>query len=68
MKMNPWNIQSGGRKGLAMAASPMQFNKNCSSGLPDFSWYSIPKRGKNIPNNHKIYQMAPNYIYQIAVK
>jgi hypothetical protein len=34
------------------------------TGLPDFSWYKIPKRGKytklpqNIPNVHKIYQMA----------
>jgi hypothetical protein len=33
-------------------------------GLPDFSWYNIPKLGKytklspNIPNVHKIYQMA----------
>jgi hypothetical protein len=39
-------------------------------GLPDLSWYNIPKRGKNkitvkytkwpqnIPNGHKIYQMA----------
>jgi hypothetical protein len=27
-------------------------------GLPDFSWYKIPKTGKNIPNGHKIYQMA----------
>jgi hypothetical protein len=27
------------------------------SGLPDFSWYSIPK-GENIPNNHKIYLKA----------
>jgi hypothetical protein len=29
-------------------------------GLPDFSWYNIPKRGK-IPNNHKIYQMGTKY-------
>jgi hypothetical protein len=33
-------------------------------GLPDFSWYNIPKREKytkgpkNIPNGHKIYQTA----------
>jgi hypothetical protein len=31
-------------------------------GLPDFSWYKIPKRGKictnNLTNDHKIYQMA----------
>jgi hypothetical protein len=23
--------------------------------LPDFSSYKIPKRGKNIPNDHKLY-------------
>jgi hypothetical protein len=27
--------------------------KNHHTGLPDFSWYSIPKRGK-IPNNNII--------------
>jgi hypothetical protein len=33
-------------------------------GLPDFSWYNIPKREKytklpqNVPNVHEIYQMA----------
>jgi hypothetical protein len=44
-------------------------------GLPDFSWYIIPKRGKmyqmntkctewlkNIPNGCKIFQIAINYI------
>jgi hypothetical protein len=30
-------------------------------GLPDFSWHNSPKRGKNIPNGHKIYQMATKY-------
>jgi hypothetical protein len=41
------------------------------AGLPDFSWYNIPKRDKiyqmtlkytkgpqNIPNDHKIHQMT----------
>jgi hypothetical protein len=28
------------------------------TGLPDFSWYNIPKRGKNIQNSDKMYQMA----------
>jgi hypothetical protein len=28
------------------------------SGLPDFSWYNIPKTGKYVPNCHKIYQIA----------
>jgi hypothetical protein len=45
-------------------------------GLPDFSWYNIPKRENtpNIPNDHKnrpnvhlIYQMTIK-IYQMAVK
>jgi hypothetical protein len=38
-------------------------------GLPDLSWYNIPKRGEicqittydNIPNGQKIYQMARKY-------
>jgi hypothetical protein len=31
------------------------------TGLPDFSWYNIPKRRKIMPNNHKMYQMATKY-------
>jgi hypothetical protein len=37
------------------------------AALPNVSWYSIPKRDKytklpqNIPNDHKIYQMATKY-------
>jgi hypothetical protein len=31
------------------------------SGMPDFPWYKIPKRGKNIPIDHKIYQIAVKY-------
>jgi hypothetical protein len=48
------------------------------AGLPDFSWYNIPKRGKikwpqNIPNGQKYtkwLQNKPNChkIYQIATK
>jgi hypothetical protein len=30
------------------------------SGMPDFSWHNIPKRGKNIPNDHTITQ-SQNY-------
>jgi hypothetical protein len=26
-------------------------------GLPDFYWCMIPKPGKNVPNEHKMYQM-----------
>jgi hypothetical protein len=25
-----------------------------NAGLPDFSWYNVPKRGKHIPNDCKI--------------
>jgi hypothetical protein len=38
-----------------------------TAGLPDCSWYNIPKREKytklhqSIPNGHKIYQMAVKY-------
>jgi hypothetical protein len=30
------------------------------TGLPDFSWYMIPKPDKNIPKGHKISQMFAN--------
>jgi hypothetical protein len=31
-------------------------------GLPDFSWYTIPKLEKNVqPNEHKLYQMVVKY-------
>jgi hypothetical protein len=36
----------------------------CRPGLPDISWYKIPKRGKiyqmtpNIPKGHKIFPIA----------
>jgi hypothetical protein len=33
-------------------------NFGWKTGLPDFSWYNIPKRVKDIPNHHKRYQMA----------
>jgi hypothetical protein len=33
------------------------------AGLPDFSWYLLDtKTGKNVPNEHKIFQMAIKYI------
>jgi hypothetical protein len=32
-----------------------------ATGLPDFSLYKIPKRGKNIPNYHGLYQMSIKY-------
>jgi hypothetical protein len=48
---------SGGKKLMA------SFKKNCAPrfeehdsvrGLPDFSWYNIPKRGQNYQNTKKI--------------
>jgi hypothetical protein len=38
--------------------------KYFKSGLPDFSWYNIPTKMKNvenIPNNLKIYQITLKY-------
>jgi hypothetical protein len=41
------------------------------AGLPDFSWHNIPKRLKiyqiatKIPNDHNIFPMAREYIYQL---
>jgi hypothetical protein len=31
------------------------------AGLPDFSWYMIPRPEKNVPNEHKMYQMVIQY-------
>jgi hypothetical protein len=39
-----------------------------TAGLPDFSWSKHTKNVKNIPNDHKLYQKAINYVYQMAVK
>jgi hypothetical protein len=40
----------------------LQQSRGLASGLLDFSWYIIPKWGKNqsqnLPNGHKTYQMA----------
>jgi hypothetical protein len=38
------------------------------SGLPDFSQCNIPKGEENIPNNHKMHQMAIRYTYHLDVK
>jgi hypothetical protein len=32
-----------------------------SAGLPDFYWPMIPKKEKNVPNEHKTYQMVIKY-------
>jgi hypothetical protein len=42
-----------------------QSTSKCSTvvqpGLPDFSWYNIPEREKDLPDHHKLYQMAKKY-------
>jgi hypothetical protein len=40
------------------------------AGLPDLPRYNIPKRGKNIPNDHKTYLSAINgpYKYKMTLK
>jgi hypothetical protein len=43
------------------------------TGLPDLSWYNIPKAGCNVPNDHKIYQMditstKCSKVFQMAIK
>jgi hypothetical protein len=43
-------------------------NKLLTPGLPDFSWYNIPKWQTIIQNAHKIYPTTFIYIYQIAIK
>jgi hypothetical protein len=42
--------------------------RDIQAGLPDFSWYNVPKREKytkklpqNIPNGYELYQMVMNY-------
>jgi hypothetical protein len=36
-----------------------------TGGLPDFSWFNKPKRGKDIQNYHKIYQVATKYTQRL---
>jgi hypothetical protein len=31
------------------------------TGLPDFSFVQHAKMGKNVPNNHKMFQMATKH-------
>jgi hypothetical protein len=45
----------------SFSAPATKFGSGFAAGLPDFSWYDIPKRGKNIPNNYKIYPTAAKY-------
>jgi hypothetical protein len=42
--------------------------KYSETGLPDFPWYNIPKRRKNVPNYRKVYQITIKYVYQITLK
>jgi hypothetical protein len=52
--------QCTGESTVAQMKNKKQNKKVLCSGLPDFSWYYIPKR-ENIPNDHKIYQSAIQY-------
>jgi hypothetical protein len=64
----PWLIALSGKEGVwqsrwRTAAAPLSSSTRTADsqptpGLPDFYWYNIPRSGKNIPNYHKIYQMA----------
>jgi hypothetical protein len=38
-------------------------------GLPDFSWRMLPKPDKNVPNEHKLYEMVIKYpeIFQMSI-
>jgi hypothetical protein len=44
--------------------------KRAETGLPDFSFYNIPKRGKltklptNIPNDHNMFHLAEKFTKQ----
>jgi hypothetical protein len=61
-KNDDWNCHTN------LASTKSEYNKNISfsicsyAGLPDFSWYNIPKQGKiyqittKLPNGHYIYQ------------
>jgi hypothetical protein len=49
-----WNDAVWGKKAFFSAAAYID------AGLPDFSWYNLPKREK-ITNEHKTYQMATKY-------
>jgi hypothetical protein len=46
----------------SFAIVELRSTKTLKSGLPDFYWYNIPKRGENMPNNHEIYRKATKCI------
>jgi hypothetical protein len=52
---------SGGQPNSGDHSHTTLFFTGIGAGLPDFSWYNIPKRGK-VPNDHKIYQNSLKYI------
>jgi hypothetical protein len=54
LRFTNWNEWSCLKVNLAVN------RKVTKAGLPDFSWYKIPKR-KNIPNYHQLYQMSIKY-------
>jgi serine/threonine protein kinase len=43
------------------------YTRRGHTGLPDFSWCNIPKRGKYVPNDKKTRPNC-NKMYQMAVK
>jgi hypothetical protein len=62
-------IQIGGK------SQPRILMLRKGAGLPDFSWYNIPKWEENIPkcpqnkpNGHKIFEMAVKCIDRSAIK
>jgi hypothetical protein len=62
------SCDDGGKKGDFFQTKNNFWSRgDQTGGLPDFPWYNTPKREKitkwlqNIPNGHKIYQMATKY-------
>jgi hypothetical protein len=51
-------VESGGTASLQNGKSACSLG--FETGLPDLSWYNIPKL-KKIPNNHEIYQITVKY-------
>jgi hypothetical protein len=41
-----------------LSSTKISPSNQTAAGLPDFSWYVIPKPEKNVPNQHKMYQMV----------
>jgi hypothetical protein len=50
----PKRFMGQGRTAKGIESTDKSETVDLSTGLPDFSWSKIPKRGENIPNYHKI--------------